>query len=153
MKQLNNSMKNLIFSATIPEITGRHVQACLLLSVVSFFSPLPVWATASVPLPDGGTLYHKYCSVCHAISAPATNAPPIKTISGLYRRKYQQKSEGVAAIVAFIKLPSVKNALDQAAISKYGLMSRVPASSKEREVIGEWLWDQAGLGVIPLKNR
>lgn len=146
-------MNNLIFSAFIPESSGRHVKACLFLFAISFFSALPASAADNVPLPSGASLYNKYCSVCHTISPPAANAPPIKSIAGLYRRKYQQKGEGVAAIVAFIKLPSVKNALDQAAISKYGLMSRVPASAKEREVIGEWLWDQAGLAIIPLKSR
>lgn len=146
-------MKKLIFSAFTPETTGRHVRTCLFLSAISLFSVLPVSAADTAPLPGGASLYNKYCSVCHTISPPATNAPPIKSIAGLYRRKYQQKTEGVAAIVAFIKLPSVKNALDQAAISKYGLMSRVPASAKEREVIGEWLWDQGGLAIIPLKGR
>ncbi|NTV98786.1 MAG: cytochrome c [Chlorobiaceae bacterium] len=127
------------------------MQSSLLLLGILLFSPSAVSA-AEIVL-SGTALYNKYCSVCHTLSPPAANAPSIKTIAALYRRKYQQKTEGVARIAAFVKLPSVKNALDQDAILKYGLMSRVPASQKETQAVAEWLWEQAGFALIPVKGR
>ncbi|NTU96634.1 MAG: cytochrome c [Chlorobiaceae bacterium] len=127
------------------------MKSCIFFLGSSLFFSWQLSAAENVP--NGEALYGKYCSVCHSISPPALNAPAMRSIAALYHRKYQQRSEGVARIAAFIKLPSVKNALDQVAISRYGLMARVPATSKETQAVSEWLWDQAGGILPPVKGR
>jgi cytochrome c len=144
-------MKEVIISYTVPKTNGRHGKSYLLFFWLFFSSSVPVFAVAA--LPGGDVLYNKYCSVCHTIATPVSSAPSMKSVAALYRRKYPQKTEGVARIAAFVKLPSLKNALDQEAISRYGLMARVPASGKEIQVVAEWLWDQGGFTILPLKAR
>jgi cytochrome c len=144
-------MKQVIISHRVPKTTGRHEKSCLLFFGLSFFFSLPAFAADT--LPNGDVLYNKYCSVCHTMSPPVASAPAIKSVAALYRRKYPQKTEGVARIAAFVKLPSLKNALDQDAISRFGLMARVPATGKEIQAVAEWLWDQGGIAILPLKIR
>jgi hypothetical protein len=123
------------------------------ISAVLMFVPLclPSSASAAGAIPDGTTLYNKYCSVCHAVSSPSMSAPPMRKISSLYRSKYPGRTEGSSRIMAFVKLPSVKNAIDQDAITKYGLMSRVPATGREMQAVAEWLWDLSAPSLIPVK--
>ena len=46
-------------------------------------------------------------------------------------------------LVAFLKLPNKKHALDQQAITKFGLMARLPLSDKELRAVAEWAWDHS----------
>ncbi|NTW63511.1 MAG: cytochrome c [Chlorobiaceae bacterium] len=91
---------------------------------------------------DGKTIYNRECSVCHSVNPPPKSAPPLVSLSAQYHRVFKTKAAGVTALAAFLTLPNKKNAVDQEAVSKFGLMPALSLSEAERRSVAEWVWDQ-----------
>jgi cytochrome c len=91
---------------------------------------------------DGQAIFTKNCSVCHSINPPPKLAPPIVPIISRYHLKFSTKEDGVAHLAAFLKLPNKQDAVDQQAITRFGLMPPIALSPAELKAVAAWVWDQ-----------
>ena len=99
-------------------------------------------ANATTTALDGKAIFTKNCSICHSINPPPKLAPPITPLSSRYHMQFQKKEDGIRHIMAFVKLPDKKNAIDPQAITRFGLMAPVSLPDKELRAVAEWVWDQ-----------
>ncbi len=111
---------------------------CVLSGIASAFSS----AAASAVTLDGGAIFTRSCSVCHSVNPPPKSAPPVVPLANRYHLKYQTKAQGVAAIAAFLKKPDRNRAVDQQAVTRFGLMPVIPLTDAERTAVSGWFWDQ-----------
>ncbi len=99
-------------------------------------------ATAETKALDGQAIFQRNCTVCHAMNPPPKSAPPIVGVISRYHAKFQTKEEGVNHLVAYLKLPKRQNAVEQQAITRFGLMPPSPLSEPELRAVAGWIWDQ-----------
>jgi mono/diheme cytochrome c family protein len=112
------------------------------LLVIGFGLLFNAQADAATDTLDGKAVFVKNCSVCHSINPPPKSAPPIIPLSSRLHLKFQTKAEGVKHIVAFVKMPNRKNAVDSQAVARFGLMAPIALPEKELQAVAEWVWDQ-----------
>lgn len=101
-----------------------------------------VSAQAATSTPDGQAIFDKNCSVCHSISPPPKSAPPIVPMASRYHMQYKSKADGINHLVAYMKSPDRKTAVDLQAIARYGIMPAMPLPDQELRVVAGWVWDQ-----------
>jgi mono/diheme cytochrome c family protein len=99
-------------------------------------------AQASANTKDGKAIFTESCSVCHSISPPPKNAPPIIPLASHYHLKFKTKKEGVDHLVAYMKSPNKDKAVDTQAITRFGLMPALSLPDSELRTVAEWVWDQ-----------
>ena len=99
-------------------------------------------ANATTNTLDGKAIFTKNCSACHSITPPPKLAPPITPLASRYHMQFQKKEDGIKRIMAFVKLPDKKNAIDPQAIARFGLMAPVVLPDNELRAVAEWVWDQ-----------
>ena len=99
-------------------------------------------ATAATNSLDGSAIFAKNCSVCHSVNPPPKLAPPIIPLASRYHIRFQTKEDGVKHIIAFVKSPEKKNAVDPQAVARFGLMAPIPLSDAELRAVAGWVWDQ-----------
>lgn len=99
-------------------------------------------ADAATKALDGKAIFDRNCSVCHAINPPPKSAPPIIGVISRYHNKFKTKGDGVNHLVAYLKLPAAKNAVEPQAITRFGLMPPSALSEAELRAVAGWAWDQ-----------
>jgi len=99
-------------------------------------------AQASANAKDGNAIFTENCSVCHSISPPPKNAPPIIPLASRYHMRFKTKKEGVDHLVAYMKSPNKDKAVDTQAITRFGLMPALSLPDSELRTVAEWVWDQ-----------
>lgn len=99
-------------------------------------------ADAATKMLDGQAIFDRNCTVCHTMNPPPKSAPPIIGVISRYHMKFQTKEDGVNHLVAYLKLPAAKNAVEPQAITRFGLMPPSPLSLAELKAVAEWVWDQ-----------
>ena len=90
---------------------------------------------------DGQAIFTKNCSVCHSVNPPPKSAPPIAPLASRYHIKFKNKKDGVDHIVAYLKSPDEKRAIEPQAIARFGLMPASPLLPAELRAVAEWVWD------------
>ncbi len=98
-------------------------------------------ADAATKALDGQAIFDRNCTVCHAMNPPPKSAPPIIGVISRYHTKFQTKEDGVNHLVAYLKLPDSKNAVEPQAITRFGLMPPSPLSDPELKAVAGWVWD------------
>lgn len=111
----------------------------LVMGMVLFINPAADAATKRL---DGQAIFERNCSVCHTVSPPPKSAPPIAPLASRYHLKFKTKAEGVNHMVAFLKSPNTKNAVELQAITRFGLMPPSPLSEPELRAVAGWVWEQ-----------
>jgi cytochrome c len=99
-------------------------------------------AHAATKILDGQAIFDRNCSVCHSMNPPPKSAPPIIGVISRYHVKFQTKKDGVNHLVAYLKGPDTKNAVEPQAIFRFGLMPKSPLSETELRAVAGWVWDQ-----------
>jgi cytochrome c len=99
-------------------------------------------ANATTKTLDGQAVFDRNCTVCHTMNPPPKSAPPIIGVISRYHMKFHKKADGVDHLVAYLKLPDSKNAVEPQAITRFGLMPPSPLSEAELRTVAEWVWDQ-----------
>ncbi len=99
-------------------------------------------ADAATKALDGQAIFDRNCTACHAMNPPPKSAPPIVGVISQYHTKFQTKENGVNHLVAYLKLPKKQNAVEQQAITRFGLMPPSSLSEPELRAVAEWVWDQ-----------
>lgn len=99
-------------------------------------------ASAVAETLDGRGIFDKNCSVCHSINPPPKLAPPIIPLASRFHIQFKSKTDGVNHIAAYLKLPNKKNAIDQQAVARFGLMPAMKLPDKELRAVAGWVWDQ-----------
>lgn len=99
-------------------------------------------ADAATKTLDGRAIFDKNCSVCHVMNPPPKSAPPIIGVISRYHMKFQKKEDGVNHLVAYLKSPAAKNAVEPQAITRFGLMPVSTLSVAELRAVAGWVWDQ-----------
>ena len=92
---------------------------------------------------DGKAIFERSCAACHSINPPPKAAPPIASLATRFHQKYQTKEKGVKQLAAYLKAPDKKNAIDQQAIDRFGIMPAQALSDEELKTVSEWVWEQA----------
>ncbi len=113
----------------------------LLLTISMGFLLIPS-AYAATSNVNGQAIFDKNCSVCHSVNPPPKAAPPIVPLATRYRQAFPAKQDGVKHIAAFLKAPSKNKAIDQNAVSRFGLMPPIAISEKELQTVADWVWEQ-----------
>lgn len=114
-------------------------QLLLMMGAVMLFSSSAVAATNT---PSGQAIFDRNCSVCHSVNPPPKSAPPIVPMASRYHLKFRTKEEAVAHIAAFLKTPDKAKAIDQQAVTRFGLMPPSTLSAAELRIVAGWVWDQ-----------
>jgi len=91
---------------------------------------------------DGQAIFNKNCSVCHSVNPPPKLAPPIIPLASRYHQAFKTKQEGVKHIAAYLKAPKKQDAIDQQAITRFGLMPPMALPEAEMNAVAGWVWDQ-----------
>jgi mono/diheme cytochrome c family protein len=113
-----------------------------LLVIVGMGMLFSVSAQAATSTPDGQAIFDKSCSVCHSVNPPPKSAPPIVPIASRYHMQFKSKAEGVNHLVAYMKSPDSKKAVDPQAVARFGLMPAVQLPEQELRTVAGWVWDQ-----------
>ncbi len=99
-------------------------------------------ASAATNVLDGHAIFNKNCSVCHSVNPPPKAAPPIVPLASRYHMQFQKKADGVNHLVAYLKSPDKRNAVDPQAITRFGIMPASPLPVAELRAVAGWVWDQ-----------
>ncbi|MCF8383820.1 MAG: cytochrome c [Chlorobium sp.] len=99
-------------------------------------------SAATAVTPDGRAVFDRSCSVCHSINPPPKSAPPVIPLANRYHEKFATKAEGVAHMAAFLKKPDKNKAVDQQAVTRFGLMPLIKLTDAELKAVTGWFWDQ-----------
>jgi cytochrome c len=99
-------------------------------------------ADAATKALDGQAIFDRNCTACHAMNPPPKSAPPIVGVISRYHTKFQTKEEGVNHLVAYLKFPDAKSAVEPQAITRFGLMPPSTLSVAELRAVAGWIWDQ-----------
>jgi cytochrome c len=99
-------------------------------------------ADASTKNLDGQAIFNRNCSVCHTMKPPPKSAPPIMMVISRYHMKFQTKEDGVNHLVSYLKSPKKQNAVEQQAITRFGLMPPSTLEEAELRAVAGWVWDQ-----------
>lgn len=112
--------------------------ALMVSGIASGFLPHALSAAAL----DGGAIFTRNCSVCHSIYPPPKSAPPVIPLASRYHQKFAAREQGVSHMVAFLKKPDERRAIDVQAVSRFGLMPALALGDAELRAVSEWFWDQ-----------
>lgn len=99
-------------------------------------------ANAATNVLDGQAIFNKNCSVCHSVNPPPKSAPPIVPLASRYHMQFQTKADGVNHLVAYLKSPDKRNAVDPQAIARFGIMPASTLPVAELRAVAGWVWDQ-----------
>lgn len=91
---------------------------------------------------DGKAIFDKNCSVCHSVNPPPKSAPPIVPMASRYHLQFKSKTEGVNHLVAYLKSPDRKKAVDPQAVTRFGLMPALQLPEEELQAVAGWVWEQ-----------
>ncbi len=80
------------------------------------------------------------CTTCH-FENQALSAPSLQDIRTHYIKKYPSKSDFVIAMSTWIKSPTLKDALMDAAVEKYGLMPELAFDIETLESITSYIYE------------
>ena len=81
------------------------------------------------------------CTTCHLKNQPAS-APSLQEIKKHYIKKYPSKKMFVTAMSTWIKTPTLKEALMDEAVEKYGLMPELAFDMETLKSITSYLYEQ-----------
>ena len=80
------------------------------------------------------------CTTCH-FEDQALSAPSLQDIKAHYIKKYPSKNDFVTAMSTWIKSPTLKDALMDEAVEKYGLMPELAFDIETLQSITSYIYE------------
>jgi len=108
----------------------------LLMALIAF----NVWALT--PEAEKGKGSIPVCLSCHNADLNPPLAPPFYGVQNRYMMKYNNKSDFIKAIVKWVKMPTIDNALMQRPVKKLGLMPAMPMPDDMLKTIAAYLYEE-----------
>ena len=86
------------------------------------------------------------CTTCHSKSEPAS-APSLQEIKNYYLKAHPSKNDFISAMSTWVKTPTLKGALMDEAIEKYGLMPELAFDIETLKSIASYIYEEDFLSV------
>lgn len=101
----------------------------------------PAAGSALSPEAREGQALFPACHVCHDPTLDPPLGPPMWGVQRRYRNASLDKEDFVERIVAFVKAPSLEQALMTPAVERLGLMPALPLPDDMLHKIAAYIWE------------
>jgi hypothetical protein len=101
----------------------------------------PAVSHALSPEASEGEAFFPACHVCHNPSLEPPLGPPMWAVQRRYRNASLDREDFVERIIAFVKAPSLEQALITPAVERLGLMPALPLPDDMLRKIATYIWE------------
>lgn len=91
----------------------------------------------------GEKVFTASCQACHNPEAIPATAPPMYGVQKHYKRAYGEKDAFIKAMAAFVKQPTVAQAVMKNPLKKLGLMPALPLPDKDLENVAAFIYESS----------
>ena len=101
----------------------------------------PAAGYALSPEASEGQALYPACHVCHDPTLDPPLGPPMWAVQRRYRSASLDEEDFVERIIAFVKAPSLEQALITPAVERFGLMPALPLPDEMLRKIAAYIWE------------
>jgi len=101
----------------------------------------PAAGHALSPEASEGQALYPACHVCHDPTLDPPLGPPMWSVQRRYRNLSLDEEDFVERIIAFVKAPSLEQALITPAVERLGLMPALPLPDEMLRKIAAYIWE------------